>query len=184
MPEIRCVECGRRIFIYTFATPYEGELSCPECKTKMRVYVTTGKGSRVERVLPSLDELYQIVEQRSISAERTTQRLVLLDEIIIQSLNEAAICLGYGAYTACEIMSLRALERLLRNVYNVEANLGQLIDMARQDQRLRNLVGTLDYFRQVRNKVAHPDKISSKLDAESTFLMTKRLILEIIQVIS
>jgi len=48
------------------------------------------------------------------------------------------------------------------------------------DNRLSGLKGILTYFKDVRNRVAHPEKISSKLEAESTFQMTKRLLIEIV----
>ena len=81
-------------------------------------------------------------------------------------------------------MSLRVLESILRRIYNVDEPLGRLIERAEQDPRLRSFAFILDYFRETRNRVAHPEKISSRLDAESTFSMTKRLILEILRVIS
>lgn len=49
-----------------------------------------------------------------------------------------------------------------------------------KDNRLSELKGILLYFKDVRNKVAHPEKVSSKSDAESTFQITKRLLIEIL----
>lgn len=34
----------------------------------------------------------------------------------------------------------------------------------------------------MRNRTAHPDRVSSKLDAESTFMMVQRLLAEIVEV--
>ena len=50
-----------------------------------------------------------------------------------------------------------------------------------KDEDLMDLKGILQYLKDRRNRVAHPDVLSTKLDAESTFQMTKRLLIEIIE---
>jgi len=165
MPEIRCVDCGRRIYIDAMSTPYEGEVSCPKCGAKMQVYVSQN-GSKVERKYPSFNELGEIWE--------------ILSDVEKKSISEASLSLGIGAYTASEMMSLRCLEGTLRRIYRTNETLGGLIERMERDDRLADLKGILTYFKDVRNRVAHPEKISSKLEAESTFQMTKRLLIEIV----
>jgi len=65
MPRIRCVECGQQIEIDLWSTPYDGELSCPNCGIVMQVHVTTGAGTTVQRKYPSFDELKGIWEKLS-----------------------------------------------------------------------------------------------------------------------
>ncbi len=130
----------------------------------MNVNITT-YGSEVTRKYPKYDEVY------------TAGRILSPAEF--QSLEEASRAFGVEAYTACEAMSLRTLESALRKIYGVEEMLGSLINRAEKDPRLTDMVGVVQYFRNVRNRVAHPEKLSSKLDAESTFAMTKRLLLEL-----
>jgi len=166
MVAIRCVECGQEIRIDPWSTPYDGELSCPNCGTKMQVFATVREGTFVRRKYPSFNELKVVWER--------------LSEIEKKSIYEASISLGVGAYTASEMMSLRCLESILRRIYGTNEMLGKLIERMERDNRLADLKGILTYFKNVRNRVAHPEKISSKLEAESTFQMTKRLLIEIV----
>jgi len=124
-------------------------------------------GTEVKRKYPPLDELKEIWERLS-SIEKA-------------SFGESSLSLGSRAYTASEVMSLRTLEGILRRVYNVEETLGKLIERMEKDDRLSDLKGVVSYFKDVRNRIAHPEKLSSKLDAESTFQMTKRLAIEIMK---
>ena len=160
--------CGMwtRIRIDPWSTPYDGELSCPNCGTKMQVFATVREGTFVRRKYPSFNELKVVWER--------------LSEIEKKSIYEASISLGVGAYTASEMMSLRCLESILRRIYGTNEMLGKLIERMERDNRLADLKGILTYFKDVRNRVAHPEKISSKLEAESTFQMTKRLLIEIV----
>lgn len=166
MPSIRCVECGTGIHIDPFATPYLGEVACAGCLTKLQVSVTMN-GTTVARKNPGFEDLKPVWDD--------------LAEIEQRSLHEASLCIGAGAYTASEAMSLRTLEALLRRVYQVSETFGQLLARMEQDTRLREYHGVFHYFKDARNRVSHPEKLSSRLDAESTFQMAQRLILEVIK---
>ena len=166
MPKIRCVDCGEEIFIDPYGTPYKGELACPRCGEKMSVCVSQ-QGSEVKRKYPSLEDIKEVWGE--------------LNPIEKRSLQESSLSLGVRAYTASELMALRALESLLRRIYNVNETLGSLIKRMEKDARLTELSGIFSYFKDVRNRVAHPEKTSSKLGAESTFQMTKRLFLEVLK---
>lgn len=167
MPKIRCVECGEEIYIDGLSTPYLGEIACAGCLTKMQVSVAMNAGTTVARKNPSLDDLKLVWDD--------------LAEIEQHSLNEASLCIGAGAYTASEAMSLRTLEALLRRVYQVNEMFGQLLVRMEQDIRLKEFHGVFHYFKDTRNRVSHPEKRSSRLDAESTFQMAQRLILEVVK---
>ncbi len=166
MPGIRCVNCGMKIYIDPYATPYEGEIGCPDCGTNMQVYVSL-EGSKVERKYPSFEELREIWGT--------------LSEIEKETIQEASLSLGCGAYTAAELMFLRSLESILRRIYGVNETLGKLIEKMENDNRLSDFKDIFSYFKNVRNRITHPEKMSSKLEAESTFQMTKRLLIDIIK---
>ncbi len=168
MPYINCVDCGNQIMIDPFTMPFMGEVACPKCRVKLQVSVgAVGTGTNVSRKNPGLDDLSRVWDN--------------LAEVEQQSLREASLCIGAGAYTASESMSLRTLEALLRRVYHVDEMFGSLLTRMEKDERIKNLHGVFQYFKDVRNRVAHPEKLSSRLDAESTFQMVQRLILEVIE---
>ncbi len=166
MPTIRCVECGKEIYIDAFSTPYIGEVACIGCLTKLQVSVSMN-GTTVARKNPSFEDLKPVWDD--------------LVEIEQQSLREASLCIGAGAFTASEAMSLRTLEAPLRIVYQVNEMFGHLLARMEKDTRLKDLHGVFQYFKDARNRVSHPEKLSSRLDAESTFQMVQRLILEVMK---
>ena len=166
MPEVRCVGCGVGIDIDPDSLPYIGELTCHDCGVGMNVKISEKDGALVERRMPSLKDINSI------------RRKLSVNEFL--SLYEACLSLGANAYTASEIMSLRTLEALLRRVYQTNETFGKLLQRLQNDKDLSELEGILAYFKKERDKVAHPDKLSGKLDAESTLSMTIRLIKEII----
>ncbi|HEY9405480.1 MAG TPA: hypothetical protein VIQ24_22710, partial [Pyrinomonadaceae bacterium] len=141
MPKIYCLECAKEIYIDAFSTPYLGEFACPGCLTKLQVSVTMNNGSTVARKNPSLDDLKPVWDD--------------LAEIEQHSLREASLCIGAGAYTASEAMSLRTLEALLRRVYQVNEMFGQLLARMEQDIRLKEFHGVFHYFKDTRNRVSH-----------------------------
>lgn len=49
------------------------------------------------------------------------------------------------------------------------------------DPQFNDLHGIIKYFTDIRNSVAHPDKISTKLEADSTLTTAKRLLRELIE---
>jgi hypothetical protein len=155
------------MYIDAFSTPYLGEIACSGCLTKLQVSVSLNTGTTVARKNPSLDDLKLVWDD--------------LAEIEQHSLREASLCIGAGAYTASEAMSLRTLEALLRRVYQVNEMFGQLLTRMEQDVRLKEFHGVFHYFKDTRNRVSHPEKLSSRLDAESTFQMAQRLILEVVR---
>jgi hypothetical protein len=105
------------------------------------------------------------------------QTLTTLEQ---DALSEAFACLLSNAFTSAEFMSLRLTESLLRRWYASRTGknparldwfgiLDKLNDEFPQDKRPKEL-SLLDYLRQRRNEIAHPDVISSSDDAATTFL--------------
>jgi len=177
MPTIRCSKCGKQIFIDTYACPYEGELACEHCGNLMEVYITSSSGSRVKTKYPlPYDDLRGVWH--------------LLNEVERDCLEEAALALGDKAYTGAEFMSLRNLESLCRRCYlkvkgeEFTGAWGQILDVLATDKDFEPYADVLNYFRRVRNRVGHPDKISSKLDAESSYKMSLRLTGELLTLLT
>ena len=158
-----CISCGKELKL--LSQPYEGEFACIHCKEKMYIKAALLQGIEIQRVFPTLEEL-NIVWAKLNPIEQSTLR-------------ESTKSFGVGAYTASEFMSARSLEGILRRVYNKKEMLGKLIERMENDSDLKGLGGIFSYFKDVRNRIAHPEEVSTKLDAESTFSTTKRLILEV-----
>lgn len=166
MPTINCVACPGKIDIDPFSMPFRGDVACPRCKVVMNVDLDLHLGTSVRRKRPSLDELAPVWDRLS-ALERS-------------SLEEASLAAGAEAYTASELVGLRTLEAILRRVYGTDEMLGALIKRLSKDPNLSDLAGVLDYFRGVRNRVAHPERVSTKLDAESTLMMLQRVLHDVL----
>jgi hypothetical protein len=169
MPRIVCWRCGYQdIYIDAFARPFNGEIACQKCQASIKVEDDYPKGGiTATRAFPSLEELTSVWGS-----------LTPLEQ---SRLIEASHCLGVEANTMCESACFDSLCSMLRRIYGDKRELGYYIDKMKQDPDLSELAGAVSYFSPIRNKVDHPDKISNALDAESTFTMTKRLILGIIK---
>ena len=174
MPNILCAGCGKEIYIDPFALPYQGEVRCPNCKCLMEVYVGKGgQGTIVRGIYPDFDEEFKrLMETGYFTQEEIT------------FLEESSLCIRVGAYTAAELSALKALESVLRRLYKKDETLGKLLEDLEKDEKLvkRGIAGIVTYFKEVRNRTAHPDRVSSKLDAESTFTTVQRLLAEIVEV--
>lgn len=110
-------------------------------------------------------------------------------EAELRDLTEACTSLISGAYTSAEFMALRAIEGLLRKWY--ESEMGEsaknrgwnevfsALDDSEETDELQGM-NLLDILRNRRNEVAHPDRHSTKRDAETTvkhsFTITERLV--------
>jgi len=160
MPAIRCPYCGGDFWLDPKIAG--ADVACPHCKGRMIVEKTGTGEFFVERTHPNY---YEDVEE----CEK------LLTEVEKESIREAALCIGAGAYTAAEFMVCRALESIARRITGKD-NFKEAIDALDGIEKY-----VLDYFRHVRNKLAHPEKISTKEDAESTYYMGIRLMKEILK---
>lgn len=98
-----------------------------------------------------------------------------------QGLNEAASCLLYNNFTSAEFIALRAVESVLRRWYEKKTSKklekqmwGEILDelnelYPKKSQRPKEL-SLLDYLRERRNEIAHPEAISNPEAATATFL--------------
>ncbi len=153
------------IGIDPFSVPYIGDIACAQCKFVMRGSVSYNG---------------TIIEPKYLSLESISHVWDKLSEVEQKSLIEASRSFGVDSYTASELIALRTLESILRRIYGVKLTLGNLIKKMEKDNDLNGMAGILVYFKDVRNRLAHPEKISTKSEAESTFGMTKRLLEEFI----
>ena len=99
-------------------------------------------------------------------------------------LDEACRCILVGSTTAGEFMALRAVESMLRRWYTRHASgspksiedkpWGYVIDKLSKEYEGKQLppeLTVLSSLKLRRNEVAHPDKISTLADAQSTLLI-------------
>lgn len=163
MPYFNCPECGNDIIINQ--SRYNGEVACKNCATHVFIQCDSTKGFKITRMRFSLTELEPYWSH--------------LDQIEQSRLNEAVFCSLY-APSACESMCFDALCSLLRRIYGEKKELGYYTRLMTQDPSLRRLSTAISYFYDRRNEIDHPERIANSLEAESTFLMTKRLIIGII----
>jgi ribosomal protein L37E len=169
MVDIKCQKCGH-LWYHDFSIASSIE-ACPMCGTPHRITRSIDQALiyawKVEPVYPSLDELSPVWDS--------------LTPIEKNRLREAALCFGVEAYTMCESACFDALTSLLRRVYGGRGELGFYVDKMESDPDLKDEAGFIASFRFIRNRVDHPDRISTRLEAESTFSTTKRLVLTIVK---
>jgi len=173
MAEIRCTKCGNKIYIDPFSLPYKGEVACDNCKNVMKVDLSTS---------------YFVVETNHPDPydDFSNYYWWKISELERHSITEAALSLGSGAYTASEFMSLRTLESVCRRYYkkvtgkDYKGSWASIIEEMAEDPQFKSYTGALHYFREVRNRVGHPEGTSSKLDAESSYKMSIRLAKELV----
>lgn len=164
-PRIYCPVCSQQIELHRGVS---GDSSCPHCGEPLDISVERNGEIRIRKVRP-----YSIDEYLSPEARNN------LEPVERRSLFESSLAAGYGAYIAAEFMSLRALEGISRR-YTKEGNWSDAIDEL--EEEYPELSGTIDYLRNERHKVAHPDKErSSKKDAEQTFHSVVRIIDEVFE---
>ena len=165
-------------------------------------YLSNEDYSRLSRVIERLDAvLTKEISDRNFSESRPATGLLdyskllaegvsaffdeevrrRLPEIVVHDLQESITCLAYGASTAAVMISLRAVEGMLREVC---ARMG--VDVSRKNwyglleslkselegrgRRDVELLGYLDYLRNVRNQADHPDKVFTQREAEDTVM--------------
>ena len=97
-----------------------------------------------------------------------------------QGLDEAASSLLFNNFTSAEFMALRTAESLLKKWYERKTGnelgrttWGEVLDRLNQEfpkkaERPKELL-LLDYLRERRNEIAHPEAISNSVQASTTF---------------
>ena len=121
-----------------------------------------------------------------ISKFLTDPQCKALDHIVKSDLNEACKCILVGSATAAEYIALRAAEGLLRKWYQVKTGktilyktwgvvLDQLVAEYPEEKRPKE-IALLGYLKMRRNEIAHPERISTLAEAETTLMNVFTLI--------
>ncbi len=108
-------------------------------------------------------------------------------EIIKQELEEVLKCFFSDAWTSGAMMLLRSGERALRDFYkNITGkapknkNWGILVEEIRKSQKAsstnQSFIGYLDYLKDIRNSLQHPDRKLEQLEAEKIMIQTSELL--------
>jgi hypothetical protein len=102
--------------------------------------------------------------------------------------NQSCHILLAGGYTGSEFLALRSVEGILREWYSNKTDeeknytdwYSALDDLSDEEELLKE-ISLLDYLRERRNEVAHPDRHSEKQDAEITVQQSAALIEKIVR---
>lgn len=159
------------------------------------VFLKELEGKHFLEISPSGLLNYSSLLQDGLSALFTTEGLEeKLSDIIRNDLNEAVRALAYDIPTASAMISLRAVEGAIRELY--KALKGQECRMAWKDAlneverelkarelESKSLEGYLDHFRNVRNEAEHPDRVFTRKEAEHILVHSAYAIEEIYKII-
>ena len=115
-----------------------------------------------------------------------------LSEISMSDLNDACLCLLTQSWTPAVMISLRASEDSIRNLYKIKTGKdvnkkawNTIIKELKQVKDINsNLLNYLDYVRGIRNTADHPDKIFDQMEAERLFHQVVDMIIVINQELS
>ena len=107
-----------------------------------------------------------------------------LSKIIKDDLEESTKCLLTQSWTASGLMSMRALESGVREYYTkITGNLGDnktygvmLGELRRDPTADAKLIGYLDYLKDIRNDLAHPNIRIDQFEAEQAFQHTIQIL--------
>lgn len=165
--------------------PTHFKTNCPGCsellKINSKVTGTVGCGTCGEQlnVSENGDKLHIERNQEFTPAyDLSDSAISRLKPVEVNSLEEASKCTASGSYLASEIMATRALESISKRLTD-KGNWSDAIgDLQEEYPRL---TGTIEYLKDERNNVAHPDKVtSSKVEANQTYYMVIRMVEEIL----
>lgn len=161
----------------------------PEVSAKTEDFLREARAHWYALIQERLQDLYLVTPMckidprklmRGIKEFLNQQSFSLLKPIEVSDLNEACSCILMGSATAGEHIALRAAENLLRRWY--EYKIGEKLRYETWGTVLNNLVkeypenkrpkeiSLLGYLKQRRDEVAHPQRVSSLLEAETTLM--------------
>jgi hypothetical protein len=121
------------------------------------------------------------------------EEFIDLETLERDGLDEAATSLLFNNFISAEFMALRTAESLLKKWYEKKTGKklgrttwGQVLDKLNEEfpekERPKELL-LLDYLRERRNEIAHPEAVSDSLAASTTFLnvisLCKNLLLQL-----
>ena len=111
----------------------------------------------------------------------SNEEFSMLEPLEIHGLSEAASSLLFNNFTSAEFMALRTSESLLKKWYEKKigkklgrTTWGQVLEKLNEEypnekERPKELL-LLDYLRERRNEIAHPEAVSNSIQASTTFL--------------
>jgi hypothetical protein len=113
-----------------------------------------------------------------------------IPNLVMNDLQEAFSCLRFGSPTASVMVGLRAVEGYIREIYRKHTGQptkkvwGELIKEIHEilnEKGLPNtqVIGYLDYIRNVRNTADHPDRIFIQSEAEQVFIQATNAVREL-----
>jgi len=118
---------------------------------------------------------------KGIAGFLSQEHISFLKGIETIDLDEACSCILIGSATAAEHIALRAAESLLRRWYEYKTGkamkyktwgtvLDRLVKEYPEENKRPKEIRFLGYLKQRRDEVAHPDRVSSFLEAETTLM--------------
>ncbi len=159
------------------------------------VFLKELEGRQFLEISPSGLLNYSLLLQKGLSTLFTSEGIEeKLSDIIRNDLNEAVRALAYDIPTASAMISLRAVEGAIRELYKAlkgqECRLAWKDALSEVENELKNrclesksLEGYLDHFRNVRNEAEHPDRVFTRKEAEHILVHSAYAIEEIYKII-
>lgn len=129
----------------------------------------------------------EYIKQYSLKELFTEDILSTIDDFTKDDLNDALKCILHLIPTPAAIISLRAVERIIRNLYSKlmckspsYRDWKDLLVELEQAKKLKDtLIGYIQYLRDKRNEAAHPDKRFTQEESERILLYIKGSLEEI-----
>ena len=147
-----------------------------------RIYIWQ---DRVDRELGSI-QVIKLFSESSLNPEKLASGAKSfldkkiweqMNNIEKEDLNDGCRCLTLQAWTPASMITMRVVESVLREYYKkITGNDSEgkmwnsILDELRSKKSTeRSLIGYLDYLREIRNKLQHPDARLNQFEAEAIF---------------
>jgi len=161
----------------------------PEVSAETKDYLRDTRSHWYALIQERLQDLYLVTPMCKVGPRKLMRGIEmflkkdlfsLLEKIEVSDLNEACRCILVGSTTAGEHIALRAAENLLRRWYEYKTGeklryetwgtvLNNLVKEYPENKRPKE-ISLLGYLKQRRDEVAHPQRVSSLLEAETTLM--------------
>ena len=101
----------------------------------------------------------------------------LMKDIEKADLDDGCRCITLQAWTPASMITMRAVESVLRSYYQKITGKDPkesgwktlLVELQKNDSTDKTLIGYLDYLREIRNKLQHPEARFDQFEAEAIF---------------
>jgi hypothetical protein len=184
-----------KIFIENLITNYPDEIENPNLKIRDAEDLRDDSKIWADRIKHELNNIviYRAFTDGRLSATKLCDGAKSffqakiwkkLTKIIKEDLEESAKCLLTQSWTASGTMSVRALESGVKKYYeDITGNssdgktFGQMTNELRDSSSAdEKLVGYMDYLKDIRNDLAHPNKRIGQFEAEQAFQHTVEIL--------